>query len=158
MQFFCLRHCWFFISSHPATPVHVFFPKAKKPLPDLIPFATWFTLLNIITLLNVLMHLPKDLSSSQLLHSVINSLTSWFPKPIQKAARPHIPFPILWAAVLSIFPPLIALFTVTDIPQILWWCLADIVMGIVVLVRSWIQETNSDMARLEKMKYVAKGA
>ena len=83
---------------------------------------------------------------------------SRMPMHIQEVARPYIPFPIMWAAGLSISPLLIAMFTVTDIPQILWWSLPDIVVGIVVLVRFWIEETYLDMERLEKMKYAAKGA
>lgn len=145
------------MSVRPVTPVHVLFP-VKKPSPSLIPFANWFALLNIIMLLNVMLHLPKDLSFPRVLHSVLNSLMSRLPIHIQEATRPHIPLPVTLTACLCTFPLSVAVSTVRDIPQILWWSLPDIVILTVVLVRSWIKGTNLDMEGLEKMKYEAKGA
>ncbi|KAF8506317.1 hypothetical protein JB92DRAFT_2962687 [Gautieria morchelliformis] len=158
LSFTILLQCWFFVSPRLGTPVHVFIPNVKTPLPNLIPFATWFTLLNIIMLLNLMLHLPKDMSFPRLLHSILSSLMSWLPLHIQELAGRHVPFPITWTAGLFISPAIIAMFTVTDIPQILWWSLPNIVLGIVVLVTSWIKQTSLDMERLEKMKYEAKGA
>jgi hypothetical protein len=109
-------------------------------------------------LLNLTLHLPKDMSFPRLLHSILSSLMPWLPLHIQELADRHVPFPISWTASLFISPTVVAVFTVADFPQILWWSLPNVVLGIVVLVTSWIKQTGLDMERLEKMRYEAKGA
>ncbi|KAF8577044.1 hypothetical protein K439DRAFT_587503 [Ramaria rubella] len=79
LSFTIIFNCWFLVSQRQITPIHIFFPNVKTPLPDLIPFATLFTLLNIMVLLNVMLHLPEELSFPRLLHRVISNLITNIP-------------------------------------------------------------------------------
>jgi hypothetical protein len=149
---------WYLLSPRQVTPMHVFFPNPRTPLPRLIPFATSFTLLDILLLLNIVLHLPKNLSFPRLLYSTISKFIPRLPLHIQEMVRPHIPLPIGWTSAALCVPSLVSVMTFTDLPQILWWFSPLFIVGIVVLVMSWIREAETEMGRLENLKYEAKGA
>jgi len=138
--------------------MHVFFPKAKTPFPSLIPFATFFTWFNLLLLLNVVLHLPKQLSFPRLLHAIISRSTPHLPLHVQEAIQSHIPLPIGWISAALFVPPLISLLTFTDAPQILWWFSPLFIVGLFGLVVAWTREIETEMGQLENLKYEMKGA
>lgn len=138
--------------------MHVFFPKAKTPFPSLIPFATFFTWLNILLLLNVVLHLPKQLSFPHLLHAIIAKFMPQLPLHFQVAIQVHIPLPIPWTCAALFVPPLVSLLSFTDAPQVLWWFSPLLNVGLFGLVTSWIRASETEVGQLENLKYEVKGA
>ncbi|KIJ54544.1 hypothetical protein M422DRAFT_24493 [Sphaerobolus stellatus SS14] len=155
---FIFFQLWFLVSPREATPFHILHPYVKTPLPPLIPMSALFSLVALTVLLNVVLYLPEHLTLPRVIRSGIRQIVSCLPRNSQVLVNSFIPLSKIWSIGLLSIAPLLSIIFVADVPQIIWWLFPVLVMGTVVLSISWIEDTNVQIDRLEKMKYEAKGA
>ncbi|KAI0632151.1 hypothetical protein C8Q77DRAFT_904600 [Trametes polyzona] len=140
-------HILFMLRSEKHSPLAVLFPDAPSGPP--VPFATLLAIFQIAIHCNLFLNvLPKD----HTLRGVIQS------SPLSPSLRPPFPFSHPGTLFAPVVAPAYALVLGRGWVDVLWWATAGVLTAIVGLALKWMKEEEEEIAGLENLRYVARGA
>lgn len=135
------RQFVFFVGSSSGsswTPLSPVLASTSYPSQPLIPFAQFWTLLNLAH------HIHTIVSIDAIRPTLHDPLFSW---------DQHRSWPIT-----AIPPALCLLLRPQDVAQCAWWSIPLLMAGLCIVVTKWNNDGRADVMRLETLKYEAKGA
>lgn len=147
-----ISHVIYLFSSKEVSPLAVLFPDASSPdptLPDPVPFATAFSLFQILLHAHLSLYcLPQSHSYRKLALNTLIPPSLALPLPLSHPA----------AIILPLVGPCYALVLGRGRADILWWGMPGILTALVALVTKWMRDGERDLEVLEKLRYTARGA
>ncbi|RPD62382.1 hypothetical protein L226DRAFT_611039 [Lentinus tigrinus ALCF2SS1-7] len=137
--------------------VYLFNSKKISPLAVLFPDSTSepLPLANGLAILQILIHINLSLNILPPNHSYRRLLPSTtFPGALT------VPLPLSHpvAIALPAIAPLLALALSRGRADVLWWAEAGVMTVVVALVKKWVADGEKDIMKLERLRYMARGA
>ncbi|KAI0720457.1 hypothetical protein C8T65DRAFT_735794 [Cerioporus squamosus] len=137
--------------------VYLFNPRKISPFAVLFPSSTSepLPLATGLTILQILIHANLSLNCLPRNHSYRTS-----PPPSTFPGSLAIPLPLSHPVpiALPVIAPLLALLLGRGFADLVWWAEPGVLCAIVAVVKKWIADGEKDIMKLERLRYMARGA